>query len=147
MRKIVKGFLLFEVMVAVSVVGIGMAVVLQTISSSLAAGRMAGDYFLAGSLMSEKLWEINARGTVEPGATEGAFKEDARYHFTVTIEELFAETPEPVVAGAVPQARSLAKVTIRVSWEHRGKAKSLSAETFMPIAEQKMALKQPTSNP
>ncbi len=147
MRKIAKGFLLFEVMVAVSIVGIGMAVVLQTISSSLAASRMAGDYFIAGSLMSQKLWEINARGTVEPGGIEGTFPDDARYEYNVAIEELFAESSEPTAQGAAPQARSLAKVTVTISWKHRGKAKSLSVQTNMPIAEQKMTLKQPTPIP
>ena len=144
-----RGFLLFEVMVAVSIVGIAMATILQTISSSLTASRMAGDYFIAGTLLSEKLWEINSRGNAVPGATEGTFKEDARYHYKIAVEELFAEISSPASSdgntsglSAVFQEKSLAKITITISWEHRQKSKSLTAQTYLPIQEEQMLLKQ-----
>ncbi len=139
------GFLLFEVMVAVSVVGIGMAVVLQSISSALAAAKASRDYLIANNLLSQKSWEINCRSGAIPGMFEGNFKEAPDFRYRVLSEEMFEETPSlrtedvPAAAGPVPsiaQTYKLARVTVSVEWKHRQKSKRLSAQTYLPVIEE-----------
>ncbi len=140
-----RGFLLFEVMVAVSVVGIGMAVVLQSISSALAAAKASRDYLTANNLLTQKLWEVNCRSGAVPGQFEGSFKEAPDFRYRVLSEEMFEESPSlstqdaPAPAGGIPsiaQTYKLARVTVSVEWKHRQKSKRLSAQTYLPVIEE-----------
>ena len=134
-----RAFLLFEVMVAVTIVGIGLATVLASIAFALGAARVAKDYFTASSLLSQKLWEITSVGSTQPGSTEGAFKDNSQYRYRVLVEELFAENPiGPQIDTnpqyrLTPQAAGLAKISIIVFWDSKGKARKILAETYLPI--------------
>ena len=140
-----RGFLLFEVMVAVSVVGIGMAVMLQSIASSLAAAKASRDYLIANNLLEQKLWEVNCRSGAIPGLFEGSFKDAPDFRYRVLSEEMFEETPslKTVEISApreallsVAQTYKLARVTVIVEWKHRQKARRLSAQTYLPVIEE-----------
>ncbi len=119
---------------AVTIVGIGMASVLQSIAFALGATRAAKDYLQASSLLSQKIWELNSMEGVEPGSSEGVFQEKQQYHYRVSVEEVLAEanTPPPGVSGPT----SIAKVSITVFWDRRGKTNKLIAETYLPVLQE-----------
>ena len=140
-----RGFLLFEVMVAVTLVGIALATILQSISYALAAGRASKDYFGASSVLSQKLWETTAaQDSIQAGVREGVCTENPKYHYRIAVEELFpeksTETQGAPKAQNLSKPRSLAKVTVTVSWNHRGTVKTLSAHTSMPLEEEENIL-------
>ncbi len=163
-----RGFLLFEVMVAVTVIGIGMASVLQAISQAVTTARAGRDSLQGNAALSQKLWEIESRRAVEPGVSEGIIGAGAtepakksgavEFHYRVTIEEMFLEAPMNVqsspksAAGQAGQGAStadktsgitqprLAKVGITVSWDDRGKPRKLFFQTYMPVREEDRTL-------
>lgn len=135
-----RGFLLFEVMVAVTMVGIAMATVLQSISYALVTARVTKDYLLASSLLSEKLWEVNSKGSADPGIAEGSFADHPEFRYRVTVEELFpGEASATPGTSSTAQAKSLNKVTVALSWNFRGKTKRLSAQTYLPTPDEEPA--------
>ena len=128
------GFLLFEVMLAVTVAGIAMAAVLQSISSALAATRLTEDYLFAGTLLSQKMWEVTSRRTIQPGGTEGVFSLYPAYRYKIEAQDIFEENPQPQ-KSAVAQKR-LAKVSVTIAWDYRGKTKQLAAQTYTIVGEE-----------
>jgi type II secretory pathway pseudopilin PulG len=132
LRKSLKGFLLFEVMVAVTIIGLGLAVLMQSISGSLAATRSAKDSLMAGLLLSEKLWEIQSLGSITPGIREGIFPDHPEYRYRVLVEDLFEPNPNLQDGSSALTTRSLNRVTLTLYWEYRSKTKRLQVETYMP---------------
>ena len=132
MRK-PRGFLLFEIMVAVTMVGIAMATVLQSISFSLVTARVTRDYEMASALLSQKMWEVTSLPSAEPGSSQGTFSEHPGFRYTVVVEDLLpgeaSDDPSIIV-------KSLAKITVTLFWEFRGKTKQLMAQTYMPVVEE-----------
>ena len=117
-------------MVAVTVVGIAMATVLQSISYALVTARVTKDYLFANALLSEKFWELTSVGSAEPGMKEGTFPDHPEFRYRVTAEDLFAGQS---ARNAGVRSSSLAKITVTLYWNFRGKIKRLSAQTFLPI--------------
>lgn len=113
-RRPAAGFTLIEVLVALVVLSVAVAAVLQLFGGGLRLARASTDHLEATLLASEKLSEI-ALDTVEEGATEGT---EGPYRWTrrVTIDPtLLPDAPEPGQTISTFPVR-LARVTVDVRW-------------------------------
>lgn len=120
-------------MVAVTMVGIAMATVLQSISFSLVTARVTKDYQLASALLAQKMWEVTSLPSAEPGSTQGTFPGNPNFRYTVVVEDLL---PAEESASSDIIVKSLAKITVTLIWDFRGKTKKLTAQTYMPVIEE-----------
>ncbi len=68
-----RGFLLYEVLLALAILSIGLVIVLRSFSTSLRAVRTSQNYFKATLLLEEKLWEVEKANSLPPGISQGSF--------------------------------------------------------------------------
>ena len=111
------GFLLLEVLVSITVITVGLVYVVRSFSSSTRAIVTGTRFLKSVSLAEEKLWEIEAKGTIEKGRDEGRFKEDEGYRWKIEAEGL----------GDIP----INVVNLKVEWEGPQKKQRVSIETYM----------------
>lgn len=86
-----KGFTLLEVMVALAILGVGLAIVIQAMGLSLRAGRRSRELSVATLLLEDRLSEIRREGFPDEGSSEGVFPppyDNLRWTAEVKAEEL-----------------------------------------------------------
>lgn len=122
-----RGFLLLEVMLAVTILSVGMALVLRSYVSALSAVKISQDFFAAGLLLEEKLWqkEEEKAGEKEPSVTaeQGNFPAPwDRFSYAVEYEQE-EDAPE------------LYKTRSAVSWQSKKKAHSILCAGYIRSKE------------
>ncbi len=141
------GFLLLEVLLAITVISIGSSVIMRTYSNSIAAGIVSQQYVVAANLVEEKFWDILALEEISAAPTEGTFKAPyTDYSFSVHIEEQMPEleSDDEFEEAAYTDSLSsnvqqtveeeepiyiLYKIEVTVTWSYRGDEKALSQRT------------------
>lgn len=83
------GFTLIEIMAALAITGIGILVVLQLFSGSLASAKASGDYSTAVFHAREKLSAESLKEDLEPGMRSGDTADG--YRWTVEVAEYESE--------------------------------------------------------
>ena len=68
-----RGFLLFEVMVAVVVLAVGLTLVLRSFNSAIATVKGLQDYTTAMFLLEEKMFQLETEGVEDEGKFENEF--------------------------------------------------------------------------
>ncbi len=112
------GFLLLETLLAVIILAVGLTLVVRSFGSSIHALGTSGDYSRALVLLEERLWDLEARGTITPGVLSGKFSdEDQKFSWEVEALEV-AEI-------------DLCETKVTVSWERRGKLQDVSLVTYL----------------
>lgn len=112
------GFLLLETLLTVLVLTAGLAIVVRSFASSVEALAVAGDFTRALLLLEEKMWELEARGVITPGTTNGRFTQaEGNVQWEVTA-----------ASTAVP---GLSETQVTVAWSRRGRPRSLSLVTYL----------------
>ncbi|MFH1246137.1 MAG: prepilin-type N-terminal cleavage/methylation domain-containing protein [Candidatus Omnitrophota bacterium] len=122
-----KGFLLLEVMLAVTILSVGMALVLRSYVSALNAVKISQDFFAAGLLLEEKLWqkEEEKAGSQEPSVAgeQGNFSTPwDRFSYLVEFEKE-ENTPD------------LYKTNSSVSWQNKKKTHSILCVSYIRSKE------------
>lgn len=118
-----KGFLLFELMVAVVVLAISLTVLSRSFISSLTALRTSA-HFLAGSLFLEKkMWELEGKASSSFGRDEGT-------------EEVFGKTFRWSVEMKETEVPSLAETEVAVRWTSGTREEGLRVTTYLPKANE-----------
>ena len=113
-----SGFLLLETLLAILVLAVGLTLVLRSFGSSLDALGTSADYTKALLLLEERLWELEAKGSIVPGTFTGEFsEEDGNFRWEVKASEL-AEM-------------ELCETQVTVSWEQRGRPRDVSIVTYL----------------
>jgi hypothetical protein len=79
------GFLLLETLLAVIILAVGLTLVVRSFGSSIHALGTSGDYTRAIVLLEERLWDLEAKGSIAPGVTTGKFSEEDR-NFSWEVE-------------------------------------------------------------
>ena len=67
-----KGFLLLEVMVSVSILSLGVLLILNSFIRPMRAMEFSKDYFRAGLLLDQKVFELY-NSDIQEGCSKGAF--------------------------------------------------------------------------
>jgi type II secretory pathway pseudopilin PulG len=112
------GFLLVEILLVVLILAVGLAVVVRSFGSSLDALGTSANYTRALLLLEERLWELEAKGSIVPGTFSGGFsEEDGNFRWAVKASEL-------------PQI-GLCETQVTVSWEQRGHPRAVSIVTYL----------------
>jgi len=113
-----RGFLLVEILLVVFVLAVGLTIVLRSFGSSLDALGTSANYTRALLLLEERLWELEAKGSIVPGTFSGGFsEEDGNFQWAVKVSEL-------------PQL-GLCETQVTVSWEQRGRPRAVSIVTYL----------------
>jgi len=123
-----KAFTLLEVMLAVSILSIGLVAVVRSYTTSLHALRVSKDYLVANLLLEEKIWQKQEEkirlGGVMPEDQDDKFNSPFdNFSYKINFEE----------EGDLPL---LYKSTFEVSWQKRNQKRSTSCLLYLPGKEE-----------
>ena len=71
-----KGFLLFEVLVTVIILSVGLVLIIEAFLGSLRAASVSSNMFKAELLLEDRLFEHEVAGEIPPGRGDGKFFEE-----------------------------------------------------------------------
>lgn len=112
------GFLLLETLFAVLILTTGLTLVVRSFGTSLNALRISNDYTRAMLLMEEKMWDLESKGSINPGTSSGEFSSDnGQFQWTVS--------------ATVLGEHNLCEVKVTVFWKKKGKQRDLSVVTYL----------------
>ncbi len=128
MMRIDKGFTLIEVIVALSILGIAITVILQLFSANLKAVSKSEDYVNALVLANQKMHELSQSDDI----SEKAWTEmtEHGYRFDISVYEVLKERTETL------QVR-LMEIQLTVSWLKGSQQKSHTLKT-LKVVEKKL---------
>jgi type II secretory pathway pseudopilin PulG len=112
------GFSLVETLLAVFILAVGLTLVLRSFGSSLDALRNAAAYTRGLALVEERLWDLEATGSIVPGTYGGQFAEEDR-DFRWEVQ------------AAEPKETGLCETRVTVSWAQRGRPRAISVVTYV----------------
>ncbi|MFC2140142.1 hypothetical protein ACFLQ1_00310 [Candidatus Auribacterota bacterium] len=134
----VRGFLLIESLIAITMLSIGLALIVHSFANSLHAGRLSQDYMTAVSYLEQKINEIENED-MTAGEFEGTF--DDRFFWKAKITPL--ASPAPAVLEDEEREKDeaeqkdeemkffLDKVTLKVFWKIKNKQKEIAVTTYL----------------
>jgi len=119
-----NGFTLLEVIVAIAILGIAIAVVLQLFSANLRAISVSGDYVAAATRAEVKMREILSDDRLSEKSFSEATQEG--YRIDVSITDVMKERTENLQV-------KLLEVDLTIHWIQGTKQKSMSLRTFKVV--------------
>ncbi len=115
-----RGFLLLETLLALFILSIGLTLVIRSFGSSLGALRTSDDYTQAMLLLEERIWELEAKGSILPGTSGGTFPQEAgKYQWQVS--------------ASPPNAKGLSETRVTITFKQRGRPRDLSVVTYLKV--------------
>ena len=112
------GFLLLETLLAIIFLTVGLTTVLRSYGSSLETLGISADYTKALVLLEQSLWPYEAAGSIAPGSFSGEFsEEDGNFQWEIEASEIMD--------------LGICETRATVSWEKRGKVRSVSVVTYL----------------
>jgi len=120
-RRTQRGFMLMEVIVAVSLVAIGLFVLIEGLSRCLAAARSVQTYSLVETMLANKSYEFRVERAQDYQDVDGQFSDYPGYSWQRTFEK--TETDD------------LYKQTITIYWRERNNLASESTVEFRYLPE------------
>ena len=122
-----EGFSLLEVLVAATIMGLVLVVLLQVLTSALRAQKTSWGHTQA-VLTAEKVLEENCQiNTLAAGTYQGR---DGRYDYVVRV------TPQYELADPVAGKRVLCSlIQVTLTWQEWGRAKTLELQTIRTAAQ------------
>lgn len=118
-----KGFTLLEVIIAIAIMGISIALIMQLFSGGLRSGRVSRDYTMAVIHAKEKMEEM----LISPAA--GAEDFDDNYKWQTEIS--------PYISAEKGDSK-LIKISVKVSWNAPGKDRSIELATLKAAPEERI---------
>ena len=86
-RKRRGGFLLLEVLISVILISVGLVYVVRSLSISSRAIETTARFLKSVTLLEERMWDLEAKGTIKKGTEEGAIEQDPEYSWRVEAEK------------------------------------------------------------
>lgn len=102
--KLNRGFLLVEVLVALSVLLIGLILISRSFGISLRAVAYSKYYLIATTLLEKKAIDCETKDDLEDGKTNGVFSENEDFSWIQKVTDLDTDS-------------GLKKVELSVSWQ------------------------------
>lgn len=116
-KKKNKGFLLLEIMVSVGILSIGLVLILSSFMRLIRAIDVSEDYFRAGLLLENKIFEMQYSDT-EEGSKDGRFSDfESRFLWHSNVVRL--------------EGDFLDEMNLEVSWNQGNKQKNMSIATYL----------------
>lgn len=116
-----KGYLLLEAVASIAVIAIGLAIILRSFSTSLRASKISQEYFIASSLLKNKMWELEEKAGREGGLVESETNEqipNINYMLGVKVKRL-------------SESESLNEVKATISWQNGKRNEKIEVTTFL----------------
>ncbi len=122
-RKNKNGLLLFEVMLTLVILSIGLTLILHSFSASLNASKIAQDYTVASLLIEDKMWEWENTGEIAANLNqEGRFPQpNQKFNWHLETKD------KPIQE----QSGKLNEVKLTVWWKEGRRKGSISATTSL----------------
>jgi len=128
-RQQAEGFSLLEVLVATTLMGVVLVVLLQVLTTALRAQETSLDY-LQAMLAAEKVLQENCGAPSLNAATYQG--RDGKFDYLVRV------TPQYEVSNPhVSQLVMCSLIQVTVSWRERGQPKSLALQTIRTTVQKK----------
>ena len=137
MRSNNSGFTLLEIIIALTILGISMGVILSSFSTSLKNIRVISEYDLASFLAQSKMEETLSLQEIEEDDEVGYFEEFPNFSWERVIEEM--ELPEdegqpyPEEYAERENFIKMYKITVIVSWKRGENKKSYKLTTVKTV--------------
>ncbi len=128
-----KGFTLIEVIIALSILAIGLMVIIELFSGGLRLGRISKEYTQALNYASTKMEEVFIQKSLDEGEVEGEF--DKNFHWRVGVRKMDLLPLEKEVDFKLPA--ELYHIRIDVMWNSGTKQKMTSIESYRSIKKGK----------
>jgi len=117
-----EGFSLLEVIVALSIMAVGFATVMQLFSGSIKSIDLSDEYLKAVALANHKMDELEL-DDFETEELSGEFESEPNYSWTLDLES-YGDT-----LNDEEENIQLAKVTLNILWNSRGKERNVEIVT------------------
>ncbi len=117
-----EGFSLLEVIVALSIMAVGFATVMQLFSGSIKSIDLSDEYLKAVALANHKMDELELDDFLTEELT-GEFESEPNYSWTLDLE------PYGDTLNDDEENIQLAKVTLNVLWNSRGRERNIEIVT------------------
>jgi general secretion pathway protein I len=117
-----EGFSLLEVIVALSIMAVGFATVMQLFSGSIKSIDLSDEYLKAVALANHKMDELELDDFVTEELS-GEFESESNYSWTLDLE------PYGDTLNDEEENIQLAKVTLNILWNSRGKERNVEIVT------------------
>ena len=112
------GFTLIEIIAALAILSLALPALLSSFSMAAKGQAVAENQTTALYLLKFRMAEIELSGYPDIGEEEGEFGDNSRYRWQSSVQDVESEELE-----------GLRLVTVTVSWQERGREKSLSMST------------------
>lgn len=124
-RQAQCGFMLMEVIVAVSLIAIGLFVLIEGLSRCLAAARSVQTYSLVETMLANKSYEFRVEQAQDYDDKDGRFDDQPGYSWQRTFEKTDSD--------------DLYKQTITIYWRERNNlvSEAVVEYRYLPDKEQK----------
>lgn len=126
MIKFSKGFTLIEVVVALAILGVGLAVIIELFSGGLRLGRTSEEYTKAANYARMKMEEIASQKNIEEGMGEGEFDDAFRWQVDVKKMDIL---PIEKNSDFKPPVE-LFQVKVNILWKSGPKERSTTIESY-----------------
>jgi general secretion pathway protein I len=126
MIKFSKGFTLIEVVVALAILGVGLAVIIELFSGGLRLGRTSEEYTKAANYARMKMEEIASQKNIEEGMEEGEF--DGAFRWQVNVKKMDILPIEKNSDFKPPV--ELFQVKVNILWKSGPKERSTTIESY-----------------
>jgi general secretion pathway protein I len=125
------GFTLIEILVAISILGISLVVVLQLFSGALKSSRVSDEYTRAVFYAQETMEEILLRTELTSGVEEGDFDNDYRWRAEIVRMEQIEEEASKLPFDTF-------QILVDVSWGRvtEGKGKHFQLSTLKVVKKE-----------
>jgi len=121
-----KGFTLLEVVIAMAILGMGLAVIMELFSGGFRLGRAAEEYTKAANYARIKLEEIVSQQNIAEGTEEGEFDDAFRWQVSVKKIDILPIEKNPDFKPPV----ELFQVKVNILWKSGSKERSASIESY-----------------
>src|SRR3972149_8180871 len=124
-----KGFTLIEVVVALTILAIGLMVIIELFSGGLRLGRISAEYSKAVNYARLKMEQVMTQQAIEEGTEEGKF--DDTYRWQVDFKKVNLLPADRILPFELPA--QLFQVRVDVLWKSGSKERSARFESFRTI--------------
>lgn len=132
-----KGFLLFEVLVAILIASTALVVLMQGLGNSLRGGNVASAYFKGSILAEAQLAMLEREGGVKAGTESGRFSEEQDPDGKFSWEQKVTPIITTTLIGTTELP--VCEVEISVKWKERTGERDIKLFTYLPKYEESPA--------
>jgi prepilin-type N-terminal cleavage/methylation domain-containing protein len=127
-----RGLTLLEIMVAMSIMAVGLLVLLAGFAEGGKARQSAALYTKAILLSEGQMDKTLREEKIEDAPTSGTFDQDARFRWEIKLEPFFLPAQEGADPSLVKEPREYRQVILTTTWPDGKQQRSFELRTLVP---------------